>query len=117
MWVSKPSAARFAHSAEASTRGRIERCHRAQGGRRVNRTFKAAIATLVSAVVIGLGLAIAYVPDLRVKTMFAFRRAASVIGLTDRDPVEKGRNAAQRGDFAIAFERLRVLAEQGDAAA
>jgi uncharacterized protein len=81
----------------------------------VNRTVKPAIATLVSAVVIAL--AIAYVPDLRVKTMVAFRRAASFVGLVDPAPVEKGRNAAQRGDFATAFERLRALAEQGDAAA
>ena len=52
----------------------------------MNRTFKAAIATLVSAIVIGL--AIAYVPDLRVKTMLTFRRAANFVRLVDWDPVQ-----------------------------
>ena len=81
----------------------------------MNRTFKAAIAALVSAIVIGL--AIAYVPGLRVKTALTFRRAANLVGLVDWDPVKEGRDAAQRGDFATAFERLRALAEQGDATA
>jgi TPR repeat protein len=81
----------------------------------LNRIFKAAIATLVSALVIGL--AIAYVPDLRVKTMLTFRRAANIVGLVDWDPVEEGRAAAQRGDFATALELWRPLAERGHAAA
>jgi Sel1 repeat len=80
----------------------------------VNRTLKAIIATLVSVVVIGL--AIAYVPDLHVKAMLTFRRAASFVGL-DPDPMEKARDAAQRGDFATALELWRPLAERGDAAA
>src|ERR1700676_3419508 len=88
---------------------------RAQGGRRVNRTFKVAIATLVSAIVIGL--AIAYVPDLSVKTMLTFWRVANFVALVDRDPVEEGRDAARRGDFATALELWRPLAEQGNAAA
>jgi TPR repeat protein len=81
----------------------------------VNRIFKAAIATLVSVLVIGL--AIAYVPDLRVKTMLTFRRAANIAGLVDWDPVEEGRAAAQRGDFATALELWRPLAERGHAVA
>jgi hypothetical protein len=115
MRVRKPSAAQFAHSAEAIIRGRLERRYRAQGGRRVNRTLKAAIATLVGAIVIGL--AIACVPDLRVKTMLTFRRAANFVGSAGRDPVEEGRDAARRGDFATAIGLWRPLAEQGNAAA
>src|SRR5580700_11837649 len=77
--------------------------------------FKAAIATLVSAVVIGL--VIAYVPNLHVKTMLTVRRAANFVGLVDWNPVEEGRDAARRGDFATALELWRPLAELGNAAA
>jgi TPR repeat protein len=79
----------------------------------VNRIVKPAVATLVSAIVVGL--AIAYVPDLRVKTMLTFQRAASFLELAD--PMEKAREAARRGDVATALELWRPLAEGGDAAA
>src|ERR1035438_9939610 len=59
----------------------------------------------------------AWAQHLRVKTMLTFRRAANFVGLVDWDPVEVGRDGAQRGDFATALELWRPLAEQGNAAA
>jgi TPR repeat protein len=64
-----------------------------------------------------MGLAFAYVPGLRVGSIRTFHRAASFVGLADRDRVEEGRTAARRGDFATAVELWRPLAERGDAAA
>jgi TPR repeat protein len=79
----------------------------------VNRISKAAIAILVSAVALGLG--IAHVLDLHVNPVF--RRAASFAGLVESDPVEKGRDAFSRGDFATALQLWRSLADQGNSAA
>jgi hypothetical protein len=86
----------------------------------VNRIFKTAIATRVSTLL--MGLAIAYVPDLRVKTMLTFRRAANIVGLVDWDPVEEGRAAAQRGDFvaqdyAVGMSSYRKAADPRNARA
>jgi TPR repeat protein len=54
----------------------------------------------------------------RIKTLFAGGvLALALFGVATAGPLEDGRAAYQRGDYAMAMRLLRPLAEQGDAGA
>jgi hypothetical protein len=81
----------------------------------MNCTIKAAIAALILA--LAAGIAIAYLPDFHASAMLLYWRGAHFAGLVAAESVEDGREAAKRGDYAIAMRILRPLADQGNAAA
>ena len=86
----------------------------------MHRVPKGAAALLILA--LAAGFAIAYLPDVCVTAMIAYRRAASLAGLEVVGPFDatsslNAEKAYNRGDYATAMRLLRPVAEKGDAKA